>query len=381
MRICSPQLGMSPEATLGGEVYDRELLTRLVGLGAAVETILPAGLPCPDVPNLRITRVPLRRGYRWFVSNPVFVPYIAKAYHRRRFDLLRVHSLRFTGPAALVARRLFHMPVPIVAHHHHLDRDRWTDHLEQRVARRCDLIITGSRFAQQQLISELGVRPERVRVIYYGVSQAYRSLPRDQKLAAQLGVAQWKMLLYLGSLKPRKNLGVLLEAFRLVLQEERSVRLLLAGQGESEGALRRQAEQLGLEGAVRFTGFVPEAEKTAWYNLADIFVFPSRLEGFGLAAVEAMACAKPVVASRAGALPEVVTDGETGILCDPDDPAEFARAILRLLGDLPLARAMGMAGSARVKRLFQWDQSARRTLAIYEEAVREWSDPHEHRPH
>lgn len=314
MRICSPQLGISPEATLGGEVYDREILTRLVGLGVEVQVILPAGLPCPQVANLRIVRVPLRRGYRWFVSNPVFVPYVATAYRRRPFDLLRVHSLRFTGPAALVARRLFGLPVPVVAHHHHLDRDRWTNHVERRVAHGCDLIITGSQFARQQLIAELGVSPERVKVVHYGVGEGYGPLPPDQKLATRLGVTGRKVLLYLGSLKPRKNLPLLLEAFRLVLRERRDIRLILAGRGESEEALRGQATQLGLEDDVYFGGFVPEAEKVAWYNLADVFVFPSRLEGFGLVAVEAMACAKPVVASRAGALPEVVADGETGLV-------------------------------------------------------------------
>ncbi|HUV94696.1 MAG TPA: glycosyltransferase family 4 protein [Anaerolineae bacterium] len=375
MRICSPQLGISLDATLGGEVYDREILTRLAVLGAEVEAILPAGLPCPQVSNLWVTRVPLRRGYRWFVSNPVFVPYIAQVYRRRPFDLLRVHSLRFTGPAALVARRLLRLPVPVVAHHHHVERDRWTNHVDRRVARRCDLIITGSRFARQQLISELGVAPDRIEVVYNGVGQVYRSLPRDEKIAARLGVAGRKVLLYLGSLKPRKNLGVLLQAFRRVLRERKyahGVHLLLAGRGESEAALRRQTLQLGLEGAVHFAGFVPEEEKVAWYNLADIFVFPSRLEGFGLAAAEAMACGKSVVASRAGALPEVVADSETGILCDPDDPADFARAILRLLEDPSLAEKMGKAGLARAKRLFQWDETARRPLAIYEEAVREW---------
>ena len=377
MRICSPQLGISPEATLGGEVYDREILTRLAGLGAEVEAILPAGLPCPQVSNLRVTRVPLRRGYRWFVSNPVFVPYIAQVYRRRPFDLLRVHSLRFTGPAALAARHLLGLPVPVVAHHHHVEWDRWTNHVDQRVARRCDLIITGSRFARRQLISELGVGPERVEVVHNGVRRAYRSLPRDDELAARLGVAGRKVLLYLGSLKPRKNLGVLLEAFRLVLRERKhahGVHLLLAGRGESEEALQRKAMQLGLQGAVSFAGFVPEGEKVAWYNLADIFVLPSRLEGFGLVAAEAMACGKPVVASRAGALPEVVADSETGILCDPDDPADFARAIVMLLEHPSLADAMGRAGLARVKSLFQWDETARRTLELYEEAVRRWRE-------
>jgi starch synthase len=94
------------------------------------------------------------------------------------------------------------------------------------------------------------------------------------------------------------------------------------------------------------------------------------LEGFGLVAAEAMACARPVVASRAGALPEVVVDGKTGILCDPREPAEFAQAILRLLEEPALVETMGQAGRERTLRLFQWEHNARCTLALYEEVIR-----------
>jgi len=372
MRICSPQLGLSPEATLGGEVYDRETLSRLADLGVQIEVILPAGLRCPQVANLRVTRVPLRRGYRWFVSNLVFPWYIGQVYRQRPFHLLRVHSLRFAGPAALASRRLFNLPVPVIAHHHHLDRDWWTDRLERWVVQRCDWIITGSQFARRQLIAELNVSPERVQVIDYGVSRSYRPLPRDKALAERLGLGDRQVLLYLGSLKERKNLPVLLQALRLVREERPNVYLLLVGRGESEAALRRQALDLGLQQSVHFAGFVPEADKVAWYNLADVFVLPSRLEGFGLAAAEAMSCAKPVVASRAGSLPEVVADGETGMLCDSNDPGEFARAIQRLLDDPSLAEMMGRAGRERVERLFRWERSALRTLQVYEEAVRSW---------
>jgi glycosyltransferase involved in cell wall biosynthesis len=372
MRVCSPQLGLSPEATLGGEVYDREILTRLADLGVQLEVILPAGLPCSQAANLRFTRVPLRRGYRWFVSNWIFPWHIGQVYRRRPFDLLRVHSLRFTGPAALASRRLFHLPVPVVAHHHHLDRDRWTDHLERRVVQRCDWIITGSQFARQQLHSELDVPPERVRVVHYGVSRAYRPLPRDEVLAQRLGLENRPVLLYVGSLKERKNLPVLLHALRLVLEEQKGVVLLLVGRGESEPALHRLAQDLGLGDSVHFAGFVPEGEKVAWYNLANVFVIPSLMEGFGLAPAEAMACGKPVVASRAGSLPEVVADGETGILCDSNDPGEFAGAIQRLLDSPSVAETMGRAGRRRVEQLFRWERSALRTLQVYEEAVQSW---------
>ena len=120
MRICSPQLRLAPEATLGGEVYDRETLTRLANLGAEVEVILPRGQPCPSASRLRVTRSPLARGYRPPVSNVVFVPQIGALYRRRPFDVLRVHSLRYTGPGVLAARRIYRLPVPVVAHHHHV---------------------------------------------------------------------------------------------------------------------------------------------------------------------------------------------------------------------------------------------------------------------
>ena len=372
VRICSPQLGMSPEATLGGEVYDREVLTGLAQLHVQIEVILPAGLACPEVAGLKVTRISLRRGYRWFVSNLVFPWYIRQAYNRQPFDLLRVHSLRFTGPAALMSRRLFRLPVPVVAHHHHLDLDRWSGLIERGVAQHCDRIITGSQFAKQQLASELDVPPQKVEVVHYGVSRAYRPLAKDQALAEHLGVLGKRVLLYLGSLEERKNLPVLLRALRLVRRGHKDVVLLLVGRGKSEAGLRRLVDHLELTDCLQFVGYVPEGEKIAWYNLADVFVFPSKLEGFGLAPAEAMSCGKPVVASCAGALPEVVADGVTGILCDSNNPGDFASAIGRLLDEPALAREMGEAGRERVEKTFRWERSVSRTLEIYREVVQRW---------
>lgn len=367
MRICSPQLGLSPNATLGGEVFDREILTRLAGLGAEIEVLLPAGLPYSDVPGWQVTRLPLRRGYRWFVSNPLFVPYIGRAYRRRPFDILRVHSLRFTGLAALWARKLYRLRVPIVMHHHHLDRDYWTDRLERRVVRAADLIITGSDFARRQLITELDVPPEKIAVVYYGVDEQYRPLaPKSRALHRRLNLTATRVLLHVGSLKSRKNLPVLLEAFRDVVSQLPQARLILVGRGPEEARLRGYVQSLGLEQMVVFAGFVTEQEKLEYYHSADLFVSPSLLEGFGLAVGEAMACGLPVVATCAGSLPEVVSDGETGLLVPPDDVASLSQAILRILRDRDLAHSFGRAGRARVERLLRWEATARRTLELYE---------------
>jgi 1,4-alpha-glucan branching enzyme len=365
MRICSPQLGLSPQASLGGEVYDYEILTRLAILGGKIEVLLPAGLPYPQLSGLQVTPIPLRRGYRWFISNLVFVPYIGRLYRQRPFDVLRVHSLRFTGLAALWARRIYRLPVPIIAHHHHLDRDRWTDQLERRVAQAVDLIITGSCFSQQQLAQGLDIAAEKVAVVYYGVDERYRPGPADEEMRRKVNPAGGPILLHVGSLKGRKNLPVLLDAFADIQREFPDARLVLAGRGPEEAALQNQVKQLDIDQAVRFAGFVSEAEKLAYYRCATLFVSTSLLEGFGFAVVEAMACGCPVVVTEAGSLPEVVENGKTGLLVPVNHQAALSRAIRTVLQDEGLARQMADAGVARVNSLFRWGKAAERTLQLY----------------
>src|SRR5262249_59995058 len=121
MRICSPHCGIDPESTSGGETYERELLRRLAERGAMIDIVLARHKRYPDgVPNWTIHRLPIARGLRWPVAMLLLPRIIARLYGTARFDLLRVHSLRFIGPAALIARRRYGLDVPIVSHHHHL---------------------------------------------------------------------------------------------------------------------------------------------------------------------------------------------------------------------------------------------------------------------
>jgi glycosyltransferase involved in cell wall biosynthesis len=372
MRICSPQLGIAPNATLGGEVYDRETLTHLAELGVEVEVILPAGLPYPANVPWRVTRVPLRKGYRWFVSNLVFVPYIGRIYRQQPFDLLRVHSLRFTGLAALWARRIFRLPVPIVAHHHHVDRDRWSKIIDGGVVQQVDRVITVSDFARRQLIAEIGAPPTRVEVAYNGISEIYRPDPARSSGRAQFtsdGANRPKTILHVGSLIRRKNLSILLQAFQQVVCEGMEARLVLIGRGPEEAKLRDEAQRLGIARQVEFAGFVTEAEKVEWYARSDLFVSASKLEGFGLAVGEAMACGLPVVVTNSGALPELVIDGESGLIVPVDEREALGAAIKRVLADPQLASSLGMAGAKRIEQEFRWPKTAKRLLAIYQQAL------------
>lgn len=373
MRMCSPHCGLDAETTSGGETFEREMLTRLARLGLVCDLILARHKRAPeDAPNLVVHRLPIGRGLRWPVAAALLPRYIARVYRQVRFDLLRVHSLRYIGPAALAARRFYGIDVPIVSHHHHLDPNWLNSVIERRVVLASERVITGSDFSKRQLVELLGVPADLVEVVPYGVDERFAPREVDSRLRDRLGPTAEPLALFFGGLKPRKNLFFLLDAWRDVATARPGATLLVAGGGPLEPALRRRSETLGLTGRVVFVGRVPEAEKVAYYNAADVFLFPSLLEGFGLAVGEAMSCGLPVVVSDQGSLPELVVDGQGGFVCRGQDRGEFVRAVLRLLDDAALRRRFGAFNRARIDQHFRWHRASRRVLEIYEEVLGDW---------
>ena len=340
MRICSPHCGVDPGTTSGGETYEREVLRHLGARGVEVDLLLARHKRVPpDVQNWTVHRLPIGRGLRWPVAAVLLPRQIKRVYDARPFDLLRAHSLRFIGPAALAARRRYRLNVPIVAHHHHLDPGVLNRFIEGPVMR--------------------------------AVDRRFESRPRAERLVQRFGLRDHPVVLFLGGLKARKNPFLLLDIWRAVVQERPDARLVVAGAGPLLDTLRRRAATLP-PGSVIFTGYVPEAEKVDYFNLADVLLFPSALEGFGLSVAEAMSCEVPVVVSGRGSLPEVVADGEGGFLCDPDDPSTFVHKVLLLLSEPMLRRKLGHANRERVDRMFRWEHCAAGTLRVYEDVLDEW---------
>jgi glycosyltransferase involved in cell wall biosynthesis len=373
MRICTPHCGVAPETTSGGETYERELLVRLGQRGVELDVILARDKPYPPaVPNWHVERFAITRGLRWWVAPAVVPPAIKRAWDAKRFDLLRVHSLRFIGPSALWARRRYGLDVPIVAHHHHLDPSPLNGVIERRVVDAVDRVVVGSAFARRQLASELSCRTDHVAVVPYGVDERFAPAPRRSDLVARYGLAGATVVLFLGGLKPRKNLPLLLEVFARTVPAHPTAKLVIAGGGPLRAELEHRAQAAGLGDRVVFTGYVPEADKTAHFNLGDVFVFPSALEGFGLAVGEAMSCGLPVVASDRGSIPEVLVEGEGGYLVDPAAPERFAERLSSLLADAARRQAFGIANRARVDARFRWDRCVAGTAAVYEEAIATW---------
>ncbi|MGQ9625921.1 MAG: glycosyltransferase family 4 protein [Anaerolineae bacterium] len=248
---------------------------------------------------------------------------------------------------------------------------RLYNRLVSAAARRAALIITDSKASKMDIVRLLKIQPERVRVIYLAVEDIFRPVRDEARLAEMRGKYGLppRYILYLGGFDQRKNLSALLQAFAMV--EER-VHLVIAGRLPARDVPlfpdpRRLVREMNLEEKVIFTGWVVEEDKPALYSGAELFVFPSLYEGFGLPVLEALACGTPAVVSEAGSLPEIV--GKGGVTCPPTDVEGLAGAIAALLEDKERRACFQAEALAQAAR-FSWRDTARQTLAAYQDAQR-----------
>ena len=232
-------------------------------------------------------------------------------------------------------------------------------------ARAATRVIAISEATKRDLVRHYRIEPQKIKVVYHGRDSDYAPVRDRQKLeetAARYGVAQ-PYCLHVGTLQPRKNLGMLVEAWeRLRAEMERPPQLLLAGKrGWLYASLFEAVQSRGLEGLVKFADYVEQDDLPALYSGALAFTFPSLYEGFGLPPLEAMSCGTPVLASNASSLPEVV--GEAGLLLSPREPQEWANAVKRVMESSALQEELSQKGLARAA-LFTWERCARETLAV-----------------
>jgi glycosyltransferase involved in cell wall biosynthesis len=235
-------------------------------------------------------------------------------------------------------------------------------------ARAAGRIITGSESSKRDIVAECRVEPGKVEVIPCGVAGAFadaRGRRESAGIAAKYGI-RTPYILSVGRLNARKNLAVLAEAFLLAKKRHGLAHsLVIVGKKDHGGAALVESLRKAGGAEVRFTGFVPDEDLPALYAGADVFVYPSLFEGFGLPIIEAMASGVPVVASEAPALRE--TMGDAGLAVNPLDPEALAAAISALTKDEKLRLDLIGRGAARAAG-FAWQRTARLTLAVYERA-------------
>lgn len=238
-------------------------------------------------------------------------------------------------------------------------------------AQNVEHIIAVSQSTRADVCRILGVPPGRVTVVPNGVDAEMRPLSPEQVQAFRVkkGLPE-RIILFVGTLEPRKNIPNLLEAYSLLRRESRVDHhlVIVGGKGWYFDEIEETSAQLGLGDEVIFPGFVPQAELPYWYNAADLFVFPSLYEGFGLPPLEAMACGTPVIVSTSSSLPEVV--GDAGLLVDARDPRSLAEAMRSVAEDRGRREQLALAGLGRA-RTFSWHETARQTAAVYHRVLGE----------
>jgi glycosyltransferase involved in cell wall biosynthesis len=394
----------------GGQgIYVRHLSRELVNLGHSVEVFsgqpypeLDPGVTLTKVPSLDLYRepdpfrVPRPREFRDLVDVEEFLTMCTagfpepKTFSSRVVKLLRgrvadfdiVHDNQVLGYGMLDIEK---MGLPLITTLHHpisfdrridleaaptlrkkLSIRRWYGFLrmQQKVARRARKVLTPSESSARDIARDFGVDPARMQVILLGVDDAFQppTAPRVPGRIIAMASAD----------APMKGIATLLEAFAK-LRTERDLELLLVTKPQPGGRTEQLIEKLSIGDAVRFVNGVSDAELVDLMGSAELACVPSLYEGFSLPTAELMACATPLVVSRAGAIPEVVgPDGLCADLVTPGDVSELTASIAALLDDPERRAEMGRAGRRRVDELFSWRAVAVAVAAAYEETIADY---------
>jgi phosphatidylinositol alpha-1,6-mannosyltransferase len=284
-------------------------------------------------------------------------------------------------PAKWVRERLG-TPFGVIAHGSDFLTLRHETHrsaIKRRVAAglldAASVIVANSHWTRDLCLSVLGelgvsLAEDRVRVVPLGTDPEFFRMGIDTGAVREkygLGAGTW--LLTVAPLAASKGIDTVLQALATGNGEPADLRYVVVGTGGELASLKALAKKLGVTQRVRFLTDVPDADLPALYNLATAYVGLSRqtgldVEGFGISFAEAAACGLPVIGARSGGIPDVVADGETGLLVNADKPDEVVAAIGRLLKDGKLARRLGNEGRARVERFQNWDRVTRDLRAI-----------------
>lgn len=350
------------EAPTGTETYVREIVTRLVrgdGLRWRLYTRPGGGAP-PAPPGVQLRR--LRAPRLWTHTS------LAWETARRPPDLLfvpaHVMPLWTRPPCVVTVHDLGYLVHPEA---HGRAQRAYLDWSTRRHVRLAAHLVADSQHTRDDLVTRYGARVERVTVVPLGVDPALAP-PEPAEIAALrswLGLpAEARFFLHVGTRQPRKNLPRLLEAFAAVAGRRPELRLVLAG-GAGRGAeeLDGRVAALGLEGRVLMPGYVPRERMAGLYGGALALVFPSLYEGFGLPAVEAMACGTPTALATGSSLPEV--GGDAALYFRPEEVPAIAGVLARLAEDEGLRARLSARGRERAAR-FSWDRSAQGVRRVLE---------------
>lgn len=254
---------------------------------------------------------------------------------------------------------------------YHLLKNRILYHERfKNIKKYADAILTNSEYTKNDIIKHLGINPDKIFVTYFGTNKRFRPTEDNLKSAEIRNKysINYPYICYLGTLEPRKNLSNLIKAFHYLKKMKKIPHklLLIGNEGWFYEPIYKQILDLDLSKDIIKTGFADDEEVPYLLNGADVFVYPSFYEGFGMPTLEAMACGTPVVTSNSSALPEICADAAK--YCNPQDPKDIAQKILEFISSEDKRKEYSKKGLKRASE-FSWNKCAKKTLSVYEKVV------------
>lgn len=348
---------------IGGS--ERHLLTLLPALRA--QEIEPtfvglddtAGALDPFYAELARVGVPYARVASSRDIDPLLARRVTRAVHGLAPDLVHTHLVHADVYGALAAAAL---RLPLFSTKHNDDRFRLGPfrHVERLLARRTTRIAAITAALAHFCVERIGLPADKVEVIHYGLDAPPSRWGENPPLDLPEGA---RVMLAVTRLVEQKGIDVAVRALPAIRAAQPEAVLVVAGEGPERKRLTALAGELGVADALRLPG--RGGDVAAWLARAELLVHPARWEGFGLVLLEAMHARLPVVASAVSSIPEIVGDGETGLLVPPNDPQALAAAVVRVLGNDVLREELGSRGRTRARSEFSVARMAERTAELY----------------
>lgn len=321
-----------------------------------------------DIPGVELHHVPIYSPNPWQqIKNDISIRRLIGELQPEITHLFGLFSVSSLGTMGLI-RNLKNLVISVWGSDVKPGRKRQTFReraIKRYLLNRGDCLVAGSGYLANEVQKYLS-RQRHVEIVPWGVDlDMFRPIDRKgNSKVVRVGFAK--------RLHQLSGPDILLKAFHYARDTcEGQLQLKIAGSGPMEDTLKQEAIQMGLADSIEWAGWLRAAEELRdFYHSIDLFVMPSRRESFGVSALEASATGLPVIASRFGGIPEIVSHGETGLLIEPEDAEGFGRAIVSLVEDEDVRIEMGLKGRMRAEARFDWRDSIKRMVEIYRQISR-----------
>jgi glycosyltransferase involved in cell wall biosynthesis len=369
MKICSPQLGISPNSSLGGEIYDYQTLRGFTQRGVKVFVYLPKNRPYDKtLKNFSVEYCFITHIIPPWIYSFICLPYLFRTYEKEKFDILRIHSPRFLGLAAIVFH-FFYPRVPIMSSQVTVDSSPIYFPIEMLTLRISRIIIVQSQYMKNAIIKKYNISPKKIAVTYGGQLELVKTSKYVPKEAKNINTGT-PLILFMGVLIKRKNPTFLVDLLKKCKAEIPNLKLVIIGNGPEKKAIIKSIKEYNLEKEVTLIESAYGDSKAYWLSRMNIFLMPSHDEGFGLAATEAMSFAKPVITSNKAAFEEIIESGQNGFTLPLEDQEKWSETIVRLIKSSKLAKKIGNGAKKTALEKFNWENTFNINFKVAKEMIK-----------